>query len=140
MSLHEIWEALKHWWMHLTGASVGMIAIAVFKDWLLDLGKKLIDWFVSEWERYSDMFWNRRKKKRKVDDKVTIGILQTKVTNLLNWKNSVTKSLRESKARETKCAKNHENCVKSLAEARTQIADYGLRLGALEKKTGIKTA
>ena len=91
-----------------------------------------------EWsfERVRSFFWNKRKKPRRRDDNVTIGVLQNKVQNLLGWKKEITLRLRSSEKREASCHKNHQACVQSLAEARTQINDLYLWRKSVEKKIG----
>lgn len=118
----------------------------VFKDWLLDLGKKVIDWFVHGWEKLAESFWNRRRDKRveikksKRDDAMVIGALEQKVKGLIDWKREVTKEWRASQKREKKCAENHTSCLRSLTEARTQITDLYLWKKSIEKKMKHKTA
>ena len=71
---------LLHWtWIHtaittiLGGSGAGIIAIKT------GLGEFLGGWIGKQWVGWADKFLNHRKKKRRMEDSVTIGKLQQEV-------------------------------------------------------------
>ena len=94
------------------------------------VGEKLAGWFFR-------LFKNRRKKPRRMEDKVTIGILQQKVRDLTKefalFKRETTTDLRATKRR-------LESCQAERTECRADLSNLTARVMTLEKKTGIRTA
>lgn len=121
-------EFLHKWWMHLTGgASFGAIVLFVFRDWLLDIGKAFITWFVKKWESMAQHFWDRRKNTRKQEDKVLIGALQQQVKDLASVFKKVEKRLAKTELR-------LENCQQERTECRADLSNLTARVMSLEKK------